>query len=338
MAAVIEARDLYRTYRTTTGTIRRRSLEVEAVRGVTFEVEEGELFGLLGPNGAGKTTTIKMLITLLIPTRGEARVLGLDVVKDAPEVRKKIGYIFGGDRGVYERISALDNLKYFAELYGVEPREQKKRIEYLLDLVGLKGREKERVEGFSRGMKQRLHIARGLLHDPPVMFLDEPTIGLDPVGARELRQLVSNLIDAGKTVLLTTHYMFEADALCDRIAVIAKGRIVAEGTPEALKANVADATVVEIETFGVGDEALERLRAIPGVSGVGVEDREQAQVLAVQLSAGLELTQSLLAALGDTQVGRVSSREPTLEDAYVALVTAAEDETAGSATPEPALA
>jgi ABC-2 type transport system ATP-binding protein len=338
MAPVIEARDLYRTYRTTTGTFRRRSLEVEAVRGVTFEVEEGELFGLLGPNGAGKTTTIKMLITLLIPTRGEARVLGLDVVKDAPEVRKKIGYIFGGDRGVYERISALDNLRYFAELYGVEPREQKKRIEYLLDLVGLKGREKERVEGFSRGMKQRLHIARGLLHDPPVMFLDEPTIGLDPVGARELRQLVSNLIDAGKTVLLTTHYMFEADALCDRIAVIAKGRIVAEGTPEALKANVADATVVEIETFGVADDALERLRAIEGVSGVGVEDREQAQVLAVQLSAGLELTQSLLAALGDTQVGRVSSREPTLEDAYVALVTAAEDEAAESAEPEPALA
>jgi ABC-2 type transport system ATP-binding protein len=324
--AVIEAHDLHRTYKTTTGTFRRRSKEIEAVRGVSFEVAEGELFGLLGPNGAGKTTTIKMLITLLIPTKGSASVLGFDVVKNAVDVRKRIGYVFGGDRGVYERLSALDNLKYFSELYGVDPKEQKKRIAYLLDLVGLTGREHERVEGFSRGMKQRLHIARGLLHDPPVMFLDEPTIGLDPVGARELRALVANLVEAGKTVLLTTHYMFEADALCDRIAVIAKGKIVAEGTPQALKANVADATVVEIETFGVADGVLERLRAIGGVTAVTVEDREQAQVIAVQSATGLEITHTLLAALGDTQIGRVSSRVPTLEDAYVALVTDAEDE------------
>ncbi len=324
--AVIEAHDLWRTYRTTTGTFRRRRVEVEAVRGVSFEVAEGELFGLLGPNGAGKTTTIKMLITLLIPSSGSARVLGRDVVKEAREVRKLIGYVFGGDRGVYERISALDNLRYFAELYGVEPREQRKRIGYLLELVGLTGREKERVEGFSRGMKQRLHIARGLLHDPPVMFLDEPTIGLDPVGARELRALVAELVRAGKTVLLTTHYMFEADALCNRIAVIAKGKIVAEGTPSALKANVADATVVEIEAFGVSDGALDRMRAIPGVSSVTVEDREQAQVIAVQSSSGLELTHTLLSMLGDTLIGRVSSREPTLEDAYVSLVMAADEE------------
>src|ERR671929_2339195 len=185
--AVIEAVDLKRTYKTSTGTFRRRSVEVEAVRGVTFSVEQGELFGLLGPNGAGKTTTIKMLITLLIPTSGRASVLGYDVVKDAREVRKRIGYVFGGERGVYERLSALDNLRYFAELYSVPPRDQKRRIAELLDLVGLRGREKERVEGFSRGMKQRLHIARGLLHDPPVVFLDEPSIGIDPVGARELR-------------------------------------------------------------------------------------------------------------------------------------------------------
>ena len=163
------------------------------MRGVSFEVGEGELFGLLGPNGAGKTTTIKMLITLLIPTGGSARVLGLDVVKDAREVRKRIGYVFGGERGVYERLSGLDNLRYFAELYGVPGKEQRPRIDQLLGLVGLKGRENERVEGYSRGMKQRLHVARGLLHDPPVVFLDEPTIGLDPVGARELRALIASL-------------------------------------------------------------------------------------------------------------------------------------------------
>ena len=198
MPAVVEAIDLHRTYRTTTGTFRRRSLEVEAVRGVSFAIEEGELFGLLGPNGAGKTTTIKMLITLLIPTSGQARVLGHDVVEDARWVRKRIGYVFGGDRGLYERLSALDNLRYFAELYGVAPKRQRARIGELLELVGLEGREKERVEGYSRGMRQRLHIARGLLHDPPVIFLDEPTIGVDPVGARELRRTIAGLREAGQ--------------------------------------------------------------------------------------------------------------------------------------------
>src|SRR5438105_11837369 len=170
--AVVEAHELKRTYRTTTGVLRRRPLVVEAVRGISFEVGEGELFGLLGPNGAGKTTTIKMLITLLLPTAGEARVLGFDVVRDAREVRKRIGYVFGGDRGLYERLSALANLRYFAELYAVPAREQKRRIAELLDLVGLAGREKERVDGYSRGPRQLLHVARRLLHDPPVLLRD----------------------------------------------------------------------------------------------------------------------------------------------------------------------
>jgi ABC-2 type transport system ATP-binding protein len=296
-------------------------LEVEAVRGITFSIAEGELFGLLGPNGAGKTTTIKMLITLLIPTSGTASVLGFDVVKEARAVRERIGYVFGGERGLYERLSALDNLRYFSELYGVDPSLQRKRIDYVLDLVGLRGREKERVEGYSRGMRQRLHIARGLLHDPPIVFLDEPTIGVDPVGAREMRATIASLRDEGKTVLLTTHYMFEADALCDRIAVISDGRIVAEGTPRTLKSHVADRTVIEIEVFGVPDETIESMRAVRGVTSVSVEEREQAQVLSVQSADGLELTQTLLARLHGVRVGRVASREPTLEDAYVSLVS-----------------
>src|SRR5215204_4980120 len=195
---VVEAQDLHRTYRTSTGTLRRKWMDVEAVKGVSFEIAPGELFGLLGPNGAGKTTTIKMLITLLLPTAGMARVLGYDVVDDVREVRRRIGYVFGGDRGLYERLSALDNLRYFSELYGVPPREQKARIAELLELVGLTGRERERVEGFSRGMRQRLHIARGLLHDPDVLFLDEPTIGVDPVGARDLRATIAGLVESGK--------------------------------------------------------------------------------------------------------------------------------------------
>jgi ABC-2 type transport system ATP-binding protein len=316
----IEARELRRTYRTSTGVFRRRALEVEAVRGVSFEVAQGELFGLLGPNGAGKTTTIKMLITLLIPTGGSARVLGLDVVKDAREVRKRIGYVFGGERGLYERLSAFDNLRYFAELYAVPAREQRRRIAELLELVGLTGREKERVEGYSRGMRQRLHIARGLLHDPPVVFLDEPTIGVDPIGARELRATIAGLTEAGKTVLLTTHYMFEADELCDRIAVINKGEIVAEGTPRMLKEIVAERTVVEIEAYGISEDAIGRVRRAPGVTSVSVEERDQSQVLLVQSPKGLELTQTLLGLLDGATIGRVAAREPTLEDAYVALV------------------
>jgi ABC-2 type transport system ATP-binding protein len=320
--AVIEADELRRTYNTTTGVVRRRKLAVEAVRGVSFSVEEGELFGLLGPNGAGKTTTIKMLITLLLPTSGTARVLGLDVVKDMREVRRHIGYVFGGDRGLYERLPGIDNLKYFAELYGVPPGEQKRRIEELLDLVGLSGREKERVEGYSRGMRQRLHIARGLLHDPPVLFLDEPTIGVDPVGARELRQTISTLIERGKTVLLTTHYMFEADALCDRIAVIANGQIVAEGTPRDLKDRVTDGKVLEIEVYGgIAEEAIRSVRELAGVQTVAVEEREQAQVLVVQTDLGVELTTAVLGRLNGAGIGRIAVREPTLEDAYVALVS-----------------
>ena len=310
-----------RTYKTHTGTFRRRSKEVEAVRAVSFTIEPGELFCLLGPNGAGKTTTIKMLITLLIPTAGSARVLGLDVVKDAREVRKRIGYVFGGERGVYERLSGYDNLRYFAELYGVPPKLQKPRIEELLELVGLKGREHERAEGYSRGMKQRLHVARGLLHDPEVLFLDEPTIGLDPIGARELRSTIASLTAAGKTILLTTHYMFEADALCDRIAVISKGEIVAEGTPADLKRGVDQGSVLEVEVYGVEDETIERVRRLDGVLAVSVEEREQAQVLVVQTHAEVELTSAILGHLNGGQVGRISRREPTLEDAYVALVT-----------------
>jgi ABC-2 type transport system ATP-binding protein len=322
--AAIEAAGLRRTYRTHTGTLRRKAKEIEAVRGVSFAVEPGELFGLLGPNGAGKTTTIKMLITLLIPTGGVARVLGRDVVEHPTWVRERIGYVFGGDRGLYERLSAWDNLRYFAELYGVDPARQRSRIGELVELVGLTGREQERVEGYSRGMRQRLHIARGLLHDPPVLFLDEPTIGVDPVGARELRATIGQLREAGKTVLLTTHYMFEADALCDRIAVVAKGRLVAEGTPRDLKERVTEGTVVEIEVYGIDGPVVESLRALPGVTAVAVEDRDQAQVVVVQAASGVEPTHDALALLGSVAVGRVTTREPSLEDAYVALVTDAE--------------
>jgi len=320
---VIEVSGLRRTYRTRISPWRGASHEVEAVRGVDFAVERGELFGLLGPNGAGKTTTIKMLITLLLPTSGSARVLGHDVVEDPRAVRRRVGYVFGGDRGLYERLSGLDNLRYFAELYGVPAREQKARIAELLELAGLAGREKERVEGYSRGMRQRLHIARGLLHKPEVLFLDEPSIGIDPVGARELRATVADLRNAGTTVLLTTHYMFEADELCDRIAVIADGRIVAEGTPADLKSRVGEGSVVEVEVFGAAGSVLPALRALPGVRSAVVEERGHSEVIVVRAEPGAEVTQPVLGALNGVTLGRVATRQPTLEDAYVELVESA---------------
>jgi len=316
----IEVNHLKRIYRAQIGVFRRSIKEVVAVEDVSFEVEAGELFGLLGPNGAGKTTTVKMLTTLLIPTLGTASVMGHDVVKNAKAVQKRIGFIFGGERGLYWRLSGIDNLRYFASLYHVDPAVAKKRIPALLDLVGLHDRGNERVEGYSRGMKQRLHVARTLLHDPEVLFLDEPTIGLDPVGARDFRQVIRDLQSQKKTILLTTHYMFEADALCQRVAVIDHGRIIALDTPANLKRHVSDLSVIEIETFGTPSQTIEQLRNLPFVDAVNVQNRDQKQALLIQSPRGAEAVPDLMAALSGLRVGSVVVREPTLEDAYVRLV------------------
>ncbi|WP_188188818.1 ABC transporter ATP-binding protein [Nonomuraea sp. SYSU D8015] len=326
----IEALDLSRVFHVRSGWLRTRRTETIAARGISFEVRSGELFGLLGPNGAGKTTTIKMLNTLLLPTSGTARVLGHDVVRDPMAVRRRIGYVFGGDRGLYDRLTALDNLRYFSELYGVDPREQRSRIAELLELVGLAGREKERVEGYSRGMRQRLHIARGLLNRPSVLFLDEPSIGVDPVAARDLRRTIAELADAGTTVLLTTHYMAEADELCDRIAVIAGGRIRASGTPAELKTRVRSRDVLELEVYGVDDTHVTRLRDLPSVRDIAVEERGQAQLVILQVDQGADPRRDALDVLDGLRVGRIVNREPTLEDAYVAIVEEAARSAAGS--------
>jgi ABC-2 type transport system ATP-binding protein len=316
----IEVDHLRRVYRAQIGVFNRSIKEVVAVDDISFDVQQGELFGLLGPNGAGKTTTVKMLATLLIPSLGSSRVAGFDVVKQANEVRKRIGFIFGGERGLYWRLSGDDNLRYFASLYGVEPEVSKKRIPYLMEMVGLKGRGNERVGGYSRGMKQRLHVARTLLHDPDILFLDEPTIGLDPVGAREFRNVILDLQAQKKTILLTTHYMFEADALSDRIAIINKGCVIALDTPSGLKKHVSDLSVVEVETFGASEAVIEKLRALPFVDALSVEDREQKQMLLIQTERGAEAVPDIMAALDGQRVGRVVVREPTLEDAYIRLV------------------
>ena len=316
----IEISHLSRVYKSTVGVIKRSVKQVHAVNDVSFDIRSGELFGLLGPNGAGKTTTVKMLTTLLIPTAGTAHVGGFDVVHQANEVRRRIGFIFGGERGLYWRLSGNDNLRYFASLYHVEPEISRKRIPFLLEMVGLKGRGDENVGAYSRGMKQRLHVARTLLHDPQILFLDEPTIGLDPVGAREFRQVILNLQSEKKTILLTTHYMFEADSLCERIAVINDGRLIALDTPGGLKQHVSDLSVVEVETFGAPEAVLANLRGLAFVDSLSVEDHDQRQMLLVQTRRGAEAVPDIMAALDGQRMGRVVVREPTLEDAYVRLV------------------
>lgn len=235
MEPIIEVKDLHRSYTTYRGTLRKRKETVEAVRGISFSVNQGEIFGLLGQNGAGKTTTIKMLITLLAPTSGTCKVLGHDCFGQEKQIRPRINFIFGGEYGVYRRLSARDNLRYFANLYRLHPAERERRIEEILELVDLKDRADDLQETYSKGMTQRLQIARGLINNPEVIFMDEPTVGLDPVGARMLRDIIRKLKEEGKTVVLTTHYLPEAEELCDRMVILNKGQIVAGGTPKEIK-------------------------------------------------------------------------------------------------------
>jgi ABC-2 type transport system ATP-binding protein len=218
-----------------------------AVDGIDLRIERGEIFGVLGPNGAGKTTTMKMLATLLEPTAGTARILGLDVVSQAREVRRRMGAVLSDGRSLYWKLTARENLEYFAGLYHVPPAEQHGRIASVLDAVRLEDRADDYVERYSTGMRQRLVLARALLPDPELLLLDEPTVGLDPQAARDLRDRVRDLQRQGRTVLLTTHYMEEADQLCDRIAIVDHGRVVALDTPGGLKRTISANEVVHLE-------------------------------------------------------------------------------------------
>jgi len=313
--------DLHRAYHTTKGFLRKKRETVEAVKGISFDVDFGELFGLVGPNGAGKTTTIKMLTTLLTPTSGTAKVLGFDIVREVMEIRRRIGIIFGGERGLYYRVTGRENLRYFADLYGVPLSKREKRITDLLNMVGLADRADDRVEGYSRGMKQRLHVAKGLINDPQLMFMDEPTIGLDPEAARETRAMIKGLVEKGKTILLTTHYMFEADELCHRIGVISNGQIVALDSPSALKRFVKDITVIEVEGFGVADADLAALRRQPDVTSVSAVLEGERQTVRIQTPRGSEFIPEVTKLLSKAKIVDVRTKEPTLEDAYLKLVT-----------------
>jgi ABC-2 type transport system ATP-binding protein len=313
----VSVRNLHKVFQSVRGFWRQKKHPVTAVDDISFEISRGELFGMVGPNGAGKTTTVKMLATLLLPTSGTAEIFGLDIQRDTTRIRPRIGFTFGGNRGLYGRLSALDNLRYFAELYKLDPGTIEKRIKELLEIVGLTGRERDRVETFSSGMQQRLHLARAMLHDPDLIFLDEPTVGIDPVGSREIRQLVKELVRRGKTVLLTTHYMYEAEELCNRIAVVNHGRIVALDTPERLKTRASGDSVIVIHSRtenGALQAELAHLK--DDYVHLGNSD----ETISLQTKKPARILNALAALLERQVISNIEVRNATLEDVYVQII------------------
>ncbi len=290
---------------------------VRAVDGLSLEVPAGIIFGFLGHNGAGKTTTVRLLNGVLAPDDGTARVLDLDPVRDGPALRRRTG-VLTETHSLDERLTARENLLIYADLYGVPRAEVPRRVEELLATFELADRADEPVGGYSTGMKQRLALARALLHEPELLFLDEPTAGLDPVAARRVRELIARLSrEGGRTVFLCTHNLAEAQQLCDRVAVLEHGRLVALGAPAELARRLWRGLRLEIElTPASAPAALEALRAMPGVGEVEW-DAPVATARVSDREAIPDLLAALVAAGG--RVYRVSPREPTLEDVYFAL-------------------
>lgn len=311
--------NLSRHYEAQTGFFRRQRRFISALTNVSLSVQEGEIFGLIGPNGAGKTTLIKVLTTLLAPSSGYATVLGFDVATQARQIRPHINFIFGGERGLYWRLSAYNNLSYFADLYYIDRKTARVRIEQLLKMVDLWERRHERVEGFSKGMKQRLHVAKALINNPKVLFLDEPTIGLDPVAARSLRTLISEIRTTGVTIFLTSHYMLEMEALCDRIAVLKDGAIIKLDTPVGLKDLLVGLEVVEVQLPDATTVAAAVGRRAEVVS-TSLANSGHLQTLTIYSRDARATVHFLQNGCNLQDTTRLLHRAPSLEDAYLKLV------------------
>jgi len=294
-----------------------------AVDGISLDIREGEIFGFLGPNGAGKTTTIKMLCTLLEPTSGTARVNGYDVSKQSSLVRQNLGAVLKGERSIYWKLTGKENLEYFAALYHIPRATAQKRVKDLLARFNLEDKADEYVERYSSGMKQRLAIAKAMLANPPVLLLDEPTVGLDPQSARNLRELILEIKQEGRTVLLTTHYMEEADQLCDRIGIIDLGQIIALDTPTHLKASVEQLDIVQLEVENFDATLTDVLNGLPGVQNVAARHLGTDSAYAVGLHTldSRTVLPGLIEIVG-SQSGRIRHMqvaEPTLEDVFISL-------------------
>ncbi len=322
----IAVRELRKTYWTSSkkGLLRSEKQAVEALKGVSFNVKHGEVVGLLGPNGAGKTTTVKIISTLLLPDSGTALVEGFDVVKQAKEVRRRIGLMLSVEKGFYGKLTGKENLLYFGALYGMEGERLRKRVDELMDLLGLKAMEADRLfEEYSLGMKARLALARALLKDPPVLLLDEPTLGLDPPTARRIRELVADLAHKeGKAILYTTHNMFEAELVCDRILLISKGRIVAEGRPDELKAKIPGLRLLILTVRGNGLTVTNVQKVMESTIGVKPEVKEvEPSILEIKakLSKLENVVDEVIKAITSAglEILRFRVEEPTLEDVFI---------------------
>ncbi|ASO18776.1 ABC-2 type transport system ATP-binding protein [Actinoalloteichus hoggarensis] len=317
----LEIHDLTRVY-ATRGRPDRRALDR-----ISATFSAARVHGLLGPNGAGKTTLCRIVSTVLLPTDGRATVLGHDVVRDARAVRQRIGVVFGGDRGLYGRLTATENLRFWAALHGVPGRVARTRVPALLDRVGLLDRADVRVETFSRGMKQRLHLARGLVADPPLLLLDEPTVGMDPISALEFRELVRALRSEGRTILLTTHDMAEAEAVCDSITFVDGGRIVGSGTPAEARSWLDTGRRIEVRDLepAAAVRLAEESARLPGVvveplpepsDRAGAGTAPTTVVLRVETPDVADVLTRLVAA-GHTSL---VTGTPSLQDVYVRLL------------------
>ena len=300
---------------------------VVAVDHINLQIKSGELFGLLGPNGAGKTTMhacIRMLSTVLLPNEGTAKVDGFDIVNEPERVRENIGVLMMGERSLYWKLTARENLEYFAAMYHMPPKIAKERIDYFLKWMNLYERADDYVEHYSSGMKQRLALVRCLLHDPPILMLDEPTLGLDPHAARDLRSLITSLKEEGKTIILTTHYMEEADQLCDRVAIIHQGKIIALDSPSALKKNLTNEEALEIEVSNYNDRILECLKQIEGIISVAcisLDESSSIGTIRIHIEDSRKSLQSIIKTCNklDGKINHIDVSTPTLEDVFISL-------------------
>jgi len=320
----IETKDLGRIYKIR-GTKKEKKIRKEliALADVNLEVEPGELFGLLGPNGAGKTTLIKILTTLLSPTSGWARVSGIDVTREPEKVRPLINMVSGGESSGYGLLTVRENLWMFSQFYGLPSKEANKRIEDLLKMVGLGDRIHTKSSDLSTGLRQKMNIVRGFLTDPAVLFLDEPTLGLDVGASRDVRNFIREWLDADKarTLLLTTHYMVEADELCDRVAIINQGRVLACDTPSALKHRLQKDAIFEIETSRLNGLTAQMVEDLPEVRKATATEHENGATLNLILVEEGALG-GVINVLNQKEIRilTLNKREPTLEDVFVDLV------------------
>jgi ABC-2 type transport system ATP-binding protein len=331
----VDARGVERVYRA-------KPRPIRALDGIDLQVEPGELFGLLGPNGAGKTTLIKILTTLLLPTGGSARVFGFDVARETKRIRRIMNMVAGGEQSGYGILTVREQLWMFSQFYGLPTFDGWRRVDELIGIVGLDGQRLQKVSSLSTGQRQKMNLARGLLNDPWILFLDEPTLGLDVSAARSVRELVVEWRAAapGRTVLLTTHYMAEADELCDRIAIVDRGRILHVGTSAELKRLVQRESIfrLELDRLQGGVHALARL---PGVVSA-VDDGAQAgatggrQTVVVRLVLGDDAALGgVVGALGPlgARIVALQKSEPSLEDVFVELVGRGFGDDADDASP-----